>query len=74
MHASAALRIFGALRKTLPLFVCAETRMKLREGLFLIPDVAVFWPSPPALIPDSSPLIAIEILHREHRAWGVAYV
>ena len=77
---------FGALRKKLSLFVCAETRMKLREGLYLIPDVAVFWPSPPALIPDSPPLIAIEILSpddrlnavreklQEYRAWGVGHV
>jgi Uma2 family endonuclease len=60
--------------------------MKLREGLYLIPDVAVFWPSPPALIPDSPPLIAIEILSpddrlnavreklQEYRAWGVGHV
>jgi Uma2 family endonuclease len=61
--------------------------MKVREGLYLIPDVAVFWPSAPALlVPDSPPLIAIEILSpddrltavreklQEYRAWGVPHV
>jgi len=77
---------FETLRKHLPLYSCPELRMKLREGLYLIPDVAVFWPSPPALIPDSPPLIAIEILSpddrlnavreklQEYRAWGVRHV
>jgi len=77
---------FVALRKKLSLYVLPETRMKLREGLYLIPDVAVFWQSKPPLIPDSPPLIAIEILSpddrltavreklQEYRAWGVAHV
>ena len=63
---------FVALRKKLSLYVLPETRMKLREGLYLIPD--------------SPPLIAIEILSpddrltavreklQEYRAWGVAHV
>src|SRR5580698_5761458 len=50
---------FMALRKRLSLFSCSETRMKLREGRYLIPDVAVFWPSRPDSVPDSPPLIAI---------------
>jgi Uma2 family endonuclease len=61
--------------------------MKLREGLYLIPDVAVFWPSAPTLlVPDCPPLVAIEILSpddrlsavreklQECRAWGVPHV
>jgi Uma2 family endonuclease len=77
---------FIALRKKLSVFACVETRMKLREGLYLIPDVAVFWPSAPDLIPDSPPLVAIEVLSQddrlaavrqklqEYRSWGVPHV
>jgi Uma2 family endonuclease len=77
---------FETLRRRLSVYSCPELRMKVRHGLFLIPDVAVFWPSPPALIPYSPPLIAIEILSpddrlnavreklQEYRAWGVAHV
>jgi Uma2 family endonuclease len=78
---------FAALRKKLPVFATVEARMKLREGLYLIPDVAVFWPTSPSPgVPDTPPLIAIEILSpddrmnsvrdklEEYRAWGVAHV
>jgi len=77
---------FEALRRKLSVYACTETRMKLREGLYLIPDVAVFWPSAPALVPDSPPLVAIEVLSpddrltavreklQEYRAWGVPHV
>jgi Uma2 family endonuclease len=77
---------FEALRKRLSLFASSETRMKLRDGLILIPDVSVFWPAPPAGVPDSPPLIVIEILSPddrmsavlekldEFRKWGVAHV
>src|SRR5271169_1626355 len=58
---------FEVLRKRLSLYVCAETRMKLREGLFRIPDVAVFWPTLPAGVPETPPLIAIEILPPDDR-------
>jgi len=76
---------FVALRKTRPLYVRPETRMKLREGLYLIPDVAVFWRSKPPLVPIAPPLIAIEILSpddlqaavleklQEYRDWGVPH-
>jgi Uma2 family endonuclease len=77
---------FVALRKTRSLYVCTETRMQLRPGLYLIPDVAVFYPDEPGEVPDFPPLIAIEILSpddrlsavrdklEEYRAWGVAHV
>jgi Uma2 family endonuclease len=38
---------FGGLTKRLPLFPCIETRMKVRDGLYQIPDLAVFHASPP---------------------------
>jgi Uma2 family endonuclease len=80
------LLFFGALRQSLSIFPCSEVRMKLREGLYLIPDVAVFHGVEPSEIPDVPPLIVIEILSPddrltqvrykldEFRRWGVAHV
>jgi Uma2 family endonuclease len=80
------IALFMALRKELRLYPCAETRMMLRPGRFLIPDVGVFHPDEPGLVPDKPPLIAIEILSPddrlsevreklgEYRAWGVPHV
>ena len=63
-----------------------ELRVRLRAGLILIPDVAVYWPNKPARVPDTPPLIAVEILSdddrlpkvrsklKEYRAWGVVHV
>jgi Uma2 family endonuclease len=78
---------FEALRRSLPVYACPELRLKLRQGLYLIPDVAVFSPEPPASnIPDVPPLIAIEILSpddrmtavreklEEYNAWSVPHV
>jgi Uma2 family endonuclease len=80
------IALFMALRKRLSLYPCAETRMMLRAGRFLIPDVAVFHLHEPGPVPDTPPLIAIEILSpddrltevreklEEYRAWGVPHV
>jgi Uma2 family endonuclease len=77
---------FAALRKTLPMFVCVETRMKIRTGLYSIPDVAVFYPTEPGRVPETPPLVAIEVLSLddrltavrekldEYRRWGVPHV
>ena len=78
---------FEALRKKFPVYVYPELRVKVREGLVLIPDICVFWPERlKALLPDAPPLIAIEILSpddrltaardklEEYRAWGVKHV
>jgi Uma2 family endonuclease len=78
---------FEALRRRLSVYACPELRLKLREGLYLIPDVAVFWPAPPREgVPATPPLIAIEVLSpddrlsavrerlEEYRAWGVRHV
>ena len=58
----------------------------LRPGRFLIPDVAVFYLEEPGLIPDTPPLIAVEILSpddqlselreklEEYRVWNVPHV
>jgi len=77
---------FEGLRSRLSVYACSETRMKLREDLYLMPDIAVFWPSAPALLPNTPPLVAIEVLSpddrltavreklQEYRAWGVSHV
>jgi Uma2 family endonuclease len=88
-HASAQIRIgafFMAARAKLGLYPYTEMRIKLRPGLYLIPDISVFWPDEPAEVPDGPPSVAIEILSRddratdvrakldEYRAWGVPHV
>jgi Uma2 family endonuclease len=78
---------FEALRKRFSVFACTELRLRLREGLVLIPDVCVFCPERPASrFPDFPPLVAIEIMSpddrltavrdklEEYRAWGVKHV
>jgi Uma2 family endonuclease len=76
---------FEAWRKAMSLFAYPETRVKLRERLFLIPDVAV-WRSRQPLLPDTPPFVAIEILSPDDRmpevkakletykTWGVPHV
>lgn len=78
--------IFLALRAKFPVFPCVETRMKIRTGLYLIPDVAVFYEEEPERVPEHPPLVAIEVLSiddrltavreklEEYRAWGVPHV
>ena len=77
---------FLALSKTIPLWPRSEARLKLRDGVYLVPDIAVFHPSAPPKVPDYPPLIAIEILSeddrasavreklQEYRAWGIPHV
>jgi Uma2 family endonuclease len=81
------LVFFEALRKSLSFYACSETRVKVREGLYLIPAVSVFRPSPPrSSVPDQPPFIAVEILSpddrlnavrdklEEYKSWGVPHV
>ena len=78
---------FVILGRSLPFFTRPELRLKLRAGLYLIPDVAVFHPAEPEQrIPDTPPFIVIEVLSlddkltkvleklAEYRAWGVPHV
>lgn len=77
---------FLGFGKQFSLHPCVETRMRVRPTRFLIPDVAVFHPDEPDAIPDTPPLIAIEILSpddrlgevreklEEYRTWGVPHV
>ena len=60
--------------------------MKIRTGRYAIPDLAVFSPVEPPPVPETPPLVAIEIPSRddrltevrdkleEYKAWGVAHV
>lgn len=78
---------FETLRRKLSVFVYPELRLRLREGLVLIPDVCVYWPDrAPSRFPEVPPLVAIEIMSpddrltaareklQEYRAWGVKHV
>jgi Uma2 family endonuclease len=58
---------FGALKRPLRIFPCVETRVKLRPGRYVIPDVAVFWHEKPPRVPETPPLVAIEILSPDER-------
>jgi Uma2 family endonuclease len=86
--AHASVGAFFVLRcRGLHLFPCSSVRLKVREELYLVPDISVFWPDEPVLaFPDRPPLIVIEILSDgdrltavrsklgEYRAWGVPHV
>lgn len=77
---------FRALRKEWPLFPCTEVRMRLSDGIVLIPDVAVFYQEEPPRVPHVPPFIAIEILSpddrltevreklEKYKTWGVPHV
>jgi Uma2 family endonuclease len=89
LHSRTQIRLgafFESHCNKLSIYACSELRLKLRDGLYLIPDVAVFWPSEPPSVPDFPPLIAIEILSpddrltpvreklQEFRNWGAGHV
>lgn len=78
---------FRPFRKDRKLFPSVETRIHLRPGRYVIPDVCVFWPhEPTAEIPESLPLVVIEVLSpddrmsdviaklREYHEAGIAHV
>jgi Uma2 family endonuclease len=56
------------------------------QGRYVIPDVAVFHPIEPSAVPETPPLVAIDVLSpddrvsevreklEEYRAWGVPHV
>jgi Uma2 family endonuclease len=68
------------------LYPCVETRVRIRHGRYLTPDVAVFYPVEPSGVPETPPLVAIEVLSpddrmsevreklEEYRTWGVPHV
>ncbi|MBM3810309.1 MAG: Uma2 family endonuclease [Acidimicrobiia bacterium] len=89
-HGTAQLMLgafFVRHRNSHHLHAASETRLRLRPGRVVIPDVCVFWPDKPdARYPDSPPLIVVEILSRddpmsqvrakllEYLDWGVPHI
>jgi Uma2 family endonuclease len=79
--------LFAALRPGLLVYPAFSVRLKLRERLYLVPDVAVFYPDEPKeRVPATPPFVAVEVLSlddrmadvrnklAEYRAWGVIHV
>jgi Uma2 family endonuclease len=58
---------FEASRPSHRLLGCSEVRMKLAPDVYRIPDVAVFTEPPRQPVPDTPPLVAIEILSKDDR-------
>ena len=58
---------FLALPDRLSLHPCVEARMRIRPSRYLIPDVAVFHPVEPSAVPETPPLVAIEVLSPDDR-------
>jgi Uma2 family endonuclease len=78
---------FKGVGKVHRMFPTVETRLRISRTRFLIPDVAVFHPGKPAQsVPDTPPLIVVEVLSpedrmsqvldklEEYRQWGVKHV
>jgi Uma2 family endonuclease len=79
--------VYFRKHEQLKLFASIETRLRMRPGRYVIPDVVVFWPElPTARVPETLPLIVIEILSpddrlskvrdklQEYADWGVAHI
>jgi len=77
---------FGKATLSQLLFPCVEVRMNLAQGVYRIPDFAVFDSRPDHQVPDKPPLIVVEILSKddrhsdlmqkleEYRVWGVRHI
>lgn len=77
---------FGRLTSSRSPHPCLEVRMRVESDVYRIPDVAVFATPPQTTVPDSAPLLVIEILSKddryhdlmekldEYRNWGVAHI
>ena len=77
---------FESLRRSHGLYACVETRMKIAEDVYRLPDVGVFASPTSQQVPDQPLLVAIEILSHddrhldlmqkleEYRQWGVPHI
>jgi Uma2 family endonuclease len=76
-----------ALRRSYPVYTGAEVRVRVADDLYRIPDIAMWTgPEPPPALPDSPPLLVVEIISpddrylellkkcEEYRAWGVQHI
>jgi Uma2 family endonuclease len=73
----------GRLIRTYPLYPRPELRMKVAANAYRIPDIAVFAGAHPPPVPETPPLVVVEILSKddryfdliqkleEYRVWGV---
>src|SRR6266849_5597953 len=59
--------LFESLRLTHGLLACVELRLKLASEVYRIPDVSVFAVPQHQAVPDTPPLVAIEILSKDDR-------
>lgn len=74
---------FERVRKSHRVYPCTELRLRVREGRYLIPDVAIFWPDEPGDGSVERPAAVVEILSpddrmsdvhdklQEYAEWGV---
>jgi Uma2 family endonuclease len=58
---------FDSLRQSHQLYPAVEVRLNLGSDVYRIPDVAVFTAPPHQTVPNTPPLIAIEILSKDDR-------
>jgi len=77
---------FGSLVHSYPLYPRPEIRMKVGPDRYRIADIAVFDGSHPAPVPETPPLVVVEILSKddrysdvmqkldEYREWGVPHI
>jgi Uma2 family endonuclease len=89
LHGKCQMRLgvyFMGAPQHLHLYPGSEVRVRLPRNRVLIPDVSVFHPTEPQGVPDTPPLIAVEILSpddrlvevrsklEEYRVWGIPHV
>jgi Uma2 family endonuclease len=71
VHAGLQAEISGRFRdakkRGLGIWILTELRLQLEPDVFRIPDVCVFEQKPLKPVPDSPPLIAIEIVSQDDR-------
>jgi Uma2 family endonuclease len=77
---------FGTLIHSYPLYPRPEIRMKVALNAYRIADIAVFAGSHPPSVPETPPLVVVEILSKddrhsdlmqkleEYRTWGVPHI
>jgi Uma2 family endonuclease len=77
---------FGSLVHSYPLYPRPEIRMRVGRDRYRIADIAVFAGSHPQTVPETPPLVVVEILSKddrhsdviqkldEYREWGIAHI
>jgi Uma2 family endonuclease len=77
---------FGSLVQSYPLYPRPEIRMRVGRDRYRVADIAIFAGSHPQPVPETPPLVVVEILSKddrhsdviqkleEYREWGVAHI